>query len=82
MSTISPTVEHAGHGDHEHAAHGHHELGFVRKYIFSTDHKIIGVQFLMTTLLMLMVGGALATCMIACVAGICYTGRSMLGGGP
>jgi cytochrome c oxidase subunit 1 len=60
MSTLTPALDHAGHGDHEHAAHGHHELGFVRKYIFSTDHKIIGIQFLMTTLLMLMVGGALA----------------------
>ena len=35
-------------------------MGFVRKYVFSTDHKIIGIQFLCTTLLMLMVGGALA----------------------
>jgi cytochrome c oxidase subunit 1 len=53
----------AGHGDHAHDAahaHGHHELGFVKKYVFSTDHKIIGIQFLVTTLLMLMVGGALA----------------------
>ncbi|MDB4637494.1 cbb3-type cytochrome c oxidase subunit I [bacterium] len=30
------------------------------KYVFSTDHKVIGIQFLVTTLLMLMVGGALA----------------------
>jgi len=30
---------------HEDTAH-EHELGFVRKYIFSTDHKIIGLQFL------------------------------------
>ncbi len=36
------------------------ELGFLRKYIFSTDHKVIGIQFLITTMLMLMVGGALA----------------------
>jgi len=27
------------------AVHEHPELGFVRKYIFSTDHKIIGIQF-------------------------------------
>jgi hypothetical protein len=27
-----------------------------------------------------MVGGALATFMIACIAGVFYTGRSMLGG--
>jgi len=45
-------------GEHAHA--GHHEIGFVRKYIFSTDHKIIGIQFLITTMLMLLVGGALA----------------------
>ena len=32
----------------------------MKKYIFSTDHKIIGIQFLITTLFMLLVGGALA----------------------
>ncbi len=26
---------------HAHTAHEHHELGFVRTYIFSTDHKMI-----------------------------------------
>ncbi|MBI4353965.1 MAG: cbb3-type cytochrome c oxidase subunit I, partial [Candidatus Omnitrophica bacterium] len=34
-----------------------------RKYIFSTDHKIIGIQFLFTSLFMLLVGGALAMLM-------------------
>ena len=39
----------------------HHAPGnFFTKYIFSTDHKIIAIQFLFTTLLMLIVGGALA----------------------
>ena len=33
---------------------------FIQKYVFSLDHKIIGIQFLITTLIMLMVGGALA----------------------
>ncbi len=57
MSTLNPSV---GTDDgHAHDAH-HHDIGFVKKYIFSTDHKIIGIQFLFTTLLMLMVGGALA----------------------
>jgi cytochrome c oxidase subunit 1 len=42
------------------ATHEHHELSFVRKYIFSTDHKIIGIQFLFTTLLLLVLGGLLA----------------------
>ncbi len=41
-------------------AHAHPELSFVRKYIFSTDHKIIGIQFLFSTLIFLFIGGLLA----------------------
>ncbi|MBI3579623.1 MAG: cbb3-type cytochrome c oxidase subunit I, partial [Ignavibacteriales bacterium] len=45
------TVEHATHAhDHE------HELSFVRKYIFSQDHKVIGVQYAITSLLFLLFG--------------------------
>ncbi|TWW09886.1 hypothetical protein E3A20_09900, partial [Planctomyces bekefii] len=58
MATITPALETHGH-EHDHA-HGHHEQTFIQKYVFSTDHKVIGIQFLITTLLMLMVGGALA----------------------
>jgi cytochrome c oxidase subunit I len=36
-SPITHGAEH-GHDDHE-------ELGFWRKYIFSTDHKVIGIQY-------------------------------------
>jgi cytochrome c oxidase subunit 1 len=36
---------------------------FLRRYIFSTDHKIIGIQFLFTSLTMLLLGGALAMLM-------------------
>jgi cytochrome c oxidase subunit 1 len=44
-----------------HAPHGHHpQLGFVRTYIFSLDHKMIGRQFLFMGLLMIIVGGLLA----------------------
>lgn len=44
-----------------HAAHGeHHELGFLTKYLFSTDHKIIGIQFLFTGIIFLFLGGVLA----------------------
>src|ERR1041384_2014686 len=43
---------------HAHAAH--HELSFLRKYIFSEDHKIIGIQFLFSGLIFLFLGGALA----------------------
>src|SRR5205085_10667059 len=41
-------------------AHAHPELSFLRKYIFSTDHKIIGIQFLISTLIFLAIGGTLA----------------------
>ena len=37
-----------------------HELSFLRKYIFSMDHKIIGIQFLFMSLLFMVVGGFLA----------------------
>ena len=60
MSTTNPATT---TGELEEAVHGHAghpELSFIRKYVFSTDHKVIGVQFLMSTLLMLLVGGALA----------------------
>src|SRR5437016_1755521 len=40
--------------------HGHPELGFLRKYIFSEDHKIIGIQFLFSGLIFLFIGGTLA----------------------
>lgn len=56
MSTTEATLDHAAHGHGDH----HHEPGFVAKYIFSTDHKMIGIQFLLTTMFMLLVGGALA----------------------
>jgi len=37
--------------------HGHeHELPFWRKYIFSLDHKVIGIQYAMTGLLFLLIG--------------------------
>src|SRR5579884_3117857 len=47
---------------HSHPAgtHAHPELGFLRKYIFSEDHKIIGIQFLFSSLIFLAIGGILA----------------------
>ncbi|RIK84215.1 MAG: cytochrome c oxidase subunit I [Planctomycetota bacterium] len=52
---------HAAHAHdlHDHAAHGH-QMSFIGKYIFSRDHKIIGLQFLFSTLLWFIVGGLLA----------------------
>ena len=37
----------------------HHEESFWRKYIFSTDHKIIGIQYGITALLFLFLGFSL-----------------------
>jgi cytochrome c oxidase subunit I len=61
-------IPHPGAGSHEsldyshgHVAHGeHHELGFLKKYIFSADHKIIGIQFLFMGLFFMVIGGLLA----------------------
>jgi len=37
-----------------------HHTPFIRKYVFSEDHKIIGIQFLFMSLLFMVVGGLLA----------------------
>jgi len=41
------------HGAEE---HHEHELGFWRSYVFSTDHKVIGVQYSITGLVFLLFG--------------------------
>ncbi len=50
MSTETLTATHT-HQD-EHAHHEHHEPSFIRKYVFSTDHKMISKQFLITGIIM------------------------------
>jgi cytochrome c oxidase subunit I len=46
-----------GHETHVHAHEAHHEeLGFWRKYVFSVDHKVIGIQYAITGLLFLLFG--------------------------
>jgi len=45
-----------------HAVH-HEELGFLRTYVFSTDHKMIARQFLFLGLSMMIIGGFLAMLM-------------------
>ena len=44
-----------------HGAHDvhHEELGFWRKYVFSVDHKVIGIQYTITGLLFLLFGFSL-----------------------
>ena len=43
-------VARGSHHDH------HHDEGFWRKYIFSVDHKVIGIQYGITSLFFLLVG--------------------------
>src|SRR5215210_4407835 len=54
--------DHEHHESHDHGhdhEHGHHELSFIRKYIFSTDHKTIGIQYGITGLVFLFFGFSL-----------------------
>lgn len=43
--------------DHNHQQHA---PGFLRKYIFSEDHKVIGIQFVFSGLIFFAIGGLLA----------------------
>ena len=51
------TVTHDSHAAH---GHDHHEQSFIMKYFFSTDHKIIGLQYMFTGMFMAIVGGYFA----------------------
>lgn len=52
---MQPTTQTAHH--HEaHGDHHHHEPNFIQKYIFSTDHKMIGIQYGVTALIFLFLG--------------------------
>jgi len=51
----------AAAGTSAHVAHARHEeLGFLRTYVFSTDHKMIARQFLFLGLFMMILGGLMA----------------------
>ncbi len=58
MQATTHTMPHVG----VHEAH-HEEIGFWRKYIFSTDHKMIGIQYGLTALCFLLFGFCLMLCM-------------------
>src|SRR3954447_20020245 len=55
---MSQPVAAVGPVTHAHEAH-HEELSFLRKYVFSTDHKVIGIQYAITALLFLFCGFSL-----------------------
>lgn len=47
-------ITHEAHINHE--GHDHHEEGFISKYVFSYDHKMISKQYLITAIIMGCVG--------------------------
>lgn len=55
MSTA--TIASPGAAEHDHE---HHDMPWYRKYVFSTDHKVIAKQFMLASLVFLFVGGAFA----------------------
>src|SRR5881227_2534138 len=71
-ASTSVETHHEPHG-HDHS-HEHHELGFWRKYIFSTDHKVIGIQYGISGLIFLFVGFGLMMMMRFQLA---YPGQAM-----
>ena len=48
------------HHEQEHHEHEHHD-NFITKYIFTTDHKMIAKQFLITGMFWAIIGGFLST---------------------
>src|SRR5947209_3403274 len=54
--TIATATAHGHAHAHAHGDHAHEELGFLRKYVFSLDHKVIGIQYAITGLLFLLFG--------------------------
>src|SRR5690349_5532711 len=56
MSEPAGVATHTPQAPHE--VH-HEDLGFWRKYVFSTDHKVIGIQYSVTGLLFLLFGFSL-----------------------
>jgi cytochrome c oxidase subunit 1 len=53
VSTLGAPAHERAHG---HVHEEHVELGFWRKYVFSQDHKVIGIQYALTGLLFLLFG--------------------------
>ena len=58
MATAHTATHSASAHDH-HDEHEHHD-NFITKYIFSTDHKMIGKQFLVTGIFWAIIGGLLS----------------------
>src|SRR5689334_24679209 len=73
-TTATGTTPYTYDGGHAHVD----DRPFIRKYIFSTDHKIIGIQFLLMSLTFLLLGGTLAMVMRWQLG---FPGKPLPGGG-
>src|SRR5262245_54616803 len=68
-ATQMDATQRAGHAPahdapaHAHGHEHHHEPNFFQKYIFSTDHKVIGIQYGVMALLFLLLGFMLIAAM-------------------
>lgn len=54
MSSATATHDHS-HADHAHE-HEHHKPSWIWRYVFSTDHKVIGIQYGFTAMAFLLFG--------------------------
>src|ERR1700735_2035622 len=57
--TITDSPVKAASVDHA-ADHAHPHISFFKRYIFSTDHKIIGIEFMFVAMAFFVLGGLLA----------------------
>jgi cytochrome c oxidase subunit 1 len=56
IDQFPPHRESGTHHAHEEHGHEHHDPGFWRGYVFSSDHKIIGIQYGFTALCFMLFG--------------------------
>lgn len=56
VEQFPPYRKHDGHHAHDDHGYEHHDPGFWRGYIFSSDHKIIGIQYGFTALCFMLLG--------------------------
>jgi cytochrome c oxidase subunit 1 len=79
METSTAIHSHDPHDPHGHGHEEHHEPGFWRKWVFSTDHKMIGIQYGITGLAFLFFGFCLMMMMRWQLA---YPGKALPFFGP
>src|SRR5436190_16596306 len=53
--SAAATLDHPHHAEHAHEGHGQ-QKSWIWRYVFSTDHKMIGMQYGMSALMFLLFG--------------------------